>query len=184
MFYQPPQALSILDQAYHEAWSQVQRMPLEYLEKLDVNSAELSSFIETLLPIRVLQKKRHELIEQNRHLAMNNLRRELELISTREKLSNSFVQLQSLREAYLKSCSSEREQISSPTLVLVQLQSIVHSYEHSDDELIDMFLHTRHNDYEIEVFVKNFLENRKKTIELRCKTEKFFDLYERERRKK
>ncbi|CAF1115854.1 unnamed protein product [Adineta ricciae] len=184
MFYHPPQALSILDQAYYEAWSQVQRMPLEYLQKIDVNSAELSNFIETLLPIRALQNKRQELIEHNRHLAMNNLQREQELISTREKLSNSFAQLQSLRETYLKSHSSEQEQISSPPLVLGQLQSIVHSYEHSDDELIDTFLHTRHDDHEIEVFVKKFLENRKKTIELRCKTEKFFDLYERERRKK
>ncbi|UJR32085.1 hypothetical protein I4U23_019553 [Adineta vaga] len=184
MHYYRAQPLSTLDQAFHEARLQIHRMPIEILQRLNTDSTELSHFIQTLPTIRTFENQCQQLIEHTQQLAKNNLKREPELLFKRQKLSNTFAELEVLRDQYLKYQSTVQDESSSPTLILAQLQSTVHFYERSNDEMIDTFLHTSHKDHDIDLFVKKFLQDRQKTIELRCKTDKFFDLYEREKQKK
>ena len=178
--YRSIPAPSTFDQAYYEAHIQIHQMPNDILKKLNNTPSELSKFIQTLPTIQSLEYKCKQLIERNRHLAMNNLKKEPELINARKSLTVSFAELSQLRDKYFQIS----EVIPSADLILAQLQSLVHVNEQSNDEMFESFIHTNHQDGDIDKFVKNFLYDRQETIKLRFITEKFFDLYQIENQKK
>jgi hypothetical protein len=175
-----PPPPSTFDQAYYEAQFQIHQMPNDILKKLNNTPSELSKFIQTLPTIQSLENKCKQLIEHNRRLAMNNLKKEPELINARKSLTDSFAELSQLRDKYFQIS----EVIPSADLILAQLQSLVHANEQSNDEMIERFNHTNHQDCDIDKFVKSFLHDRQETIKLRFITEKFFDLYQIEKSKK
>jgi hypothetical protein len=179
----PSSTVSTFDQVYYEAQFQIRQMPVDILKKLNNTPSELSNFIQTLPTIQSIENKRKQLIEHNRHLAMNNLKKEPELINTRKALSHSFAELSQLRDKYFKIKSQLSEDMPSVELILAQLQSSVHANEQSNDEMIETFLHTNHNDSDTDRFVKHFLYDRQETIKLRFIAEKFFDLYQIEKQK-
>jgi len=175
------QALSLFDQAFREAQWEVSQMPRNILQNLNNTPSELSHFIQTLPTIQSLENTRAQLIKHNRQLAMNNLKKEPELIAARAELSRCFTELAPLRDNYLKTRS---EEMKSPDLILGQLQSLVHESERLNDEMIETFSHTKTNEHDIDIFIKDFLHDRRETIKLRFITDKFFDLYQIEKRKK
>ncbi|CAF1015969.1 unnamed protein product [Adineta steineri] len=175
--------LSILDQTFYEAQLQIHQMPINVLTKLNNNRTELLHFIQTLPTIQAMEHKRRQLIEHNRYLAKNNLKREPELIHIRQQLSHSFTELTPLRDQYLKLQINQQNNLSSPDIILAKLQSDVQTNEQANDEMIETFLNTNHNDHDIEIFIKKFLHDRQETIKLRCITEKFYHLYQIEKRK-
>jgi hypothetical protein len=59
------------------------------------------------------------------------------------------------------------------------VQAIAQENERLNNEMIETFFHTYHNDHDVDIFIKNFLRDRQKTIRLR-----FFDLYQIEKQKK
>jgi hypothetical protein len=179
--HQHRQTQSLFDQALREAQWQVSQMPRDILQNLNNTPSVLSHFIQTLPTIQSLKKTREHFIKHNRQLAMNNLKKEPELIAARTELSRCFTELAPLRDNYLKIRS---EEMKSPDLILGQLQSIVHESERLNDEMIETFPHTKTSEHDINIFIKNFLHDRRETIKLRFLTEKFFDLYEIEKRKK
>ena len=176
---------SLVDHAYHEAQLRINQMPIAILQNLNNIPSDLSQFIQTLPAIQSLEQKRTQLIEHNRQLAINNLKKEPELISARQKLSQSFAELAPLREKYFKDRSDKKtDDLLSPDLILGQLQSTAHASEEANDEMIETFSQTNHNDSNIDIFIKKFLQDRQETINLRFIAEKFFDLYQIEKRKR
>lgn len=153
-------------------------MPFESLRQLDMHPAELARFVQALPSIQNLTSQRQALTEGNHQLAVRNLLREPELISARQQLAQVFSQLAARRHAYRLSQNDS----SSPALALAQLQSAAHASERANEELIEMFLRSRHDEQEVNLFVNAFLHDRQETIELRCLAEKFLELYERKQR--
>lgn len=165
----------------HEASIRLNQMPPNMLKKLMENSEDLAQFIRQLPMMQLLEKTRQALTKQNHLLAMKNLKRESELTESRKKLTQTMAELAPLREKYLAGKEEERQ---SPDLVLGRLQSLLHENERSNDEMVEKFFQTCRNDQDVEIFIKNFLPNRKKTVELRVIVEKFTQLYEIEKRKR
>lgn len=172
---------SIDDQVWHEASIRMQRMPKKWLEKLSNSSTDRMEFIRQLPMMQSMENARQQLIKQNRQLAMKNLKKEPDLIDKRKKLAQTLVELASLREKYLARRNDQEN--SSPDVILGRLQSLLDENERSNEDMVETFFRTCRNDHDVEIFMKHFLRDRQKTIELRIITEKFAHLYQIEKRK-
>lgn len=170
--------------AMHEASTRVSQMSPKMLKKLMENPEDLAQFVQQLSTMQSFERTRQELTQRNRHLAMKNLKRESDLTESRKKLTQTMAELVPLREKYLVLPRGGEDETRSPELVLGKLQSLLHENERSNDEMVETFFQTCRNDQDVEIFMKNFLSNRQKTVELRVIVEKFTQLYQIEKRKR
>lgn len=171
------------NQVLHEASIRIQQLPEKLLKKLNNTPADLDQFIEQLPTMQSMERTRQQLITQNRQLAMTNLKREPILLESRKKLARTMAELAPLREKYYVRTQRTDQESSSPDLILGRLQSLLHENERSNEAMVEAFFRACRNDQDVERFIRNFLHDRQRTIELRIIAEKFAHLYQIERQK-
>ncbi|CAF1676497.1 unnamed protein product, partial [Didymodactylos carnosus] len=117
-------------------------------------------------------------------IAKQTLAKEPKLSEIQQQLSKSYNDIKQLKDCYLKLIHSSpmehqtsNESQLSLDVILAQLQSLATDAENRTNELAESVLYTEQNDHDINVFIKNFMQERKEAAELKLKADIFEELF-------
>lgn len=151
----------------------LQQMSNAELEAIlnDTNNVRADSLIMELPQVKALEAEREKLIQNNKRLAESNLSFESTYSYSRQNLTESLQECQTLKDELDRKKSLLRQfgRQNSLDTTLALMQAATAEAEEASEEVANRFLR---KDMPIEDFLKEFMEKRKLYHSRRIKTEK------------
>ncbi|CAF0865150.1 unnamed protein product [Rotaria sordida] len=166
------------DNALNEVRSIISQKNVDDLTKLMNNDDDIGKLIGNLYEIQQMEIIRESLKENIKRLALQNLDKEPTLIHEKEKLGGVHDELNKARDEY-KTIQQQYEELigeTNPEMIWVLLQTAASELERSTEKTAEDFFDGEKTEEEVTEFERRFIEDRKRTHELKIKAEKFHEL--------